>query len=394
MSPMKKSNIIAQRYKRLLAAMAAAFLFLSFNQSLLAQGTTASNAELISNVTFLTLLTIIIILFIVIVSLSSSLKNIADSGRKKGNSSAAASVIALLAFSLFSHNADAQAAATVAAADPGIAGMSTNLFYTMIAVIVLEFLIILILVGSLKDLLNGLGYVPAVEEKPKPLFNINWKWMNRQLTDAVPLERETEIMTDHDYDGIQELDNNLPPWWKYMFYFTILFGVVYVFHYHILKTGPSQEQEYLNEMAEGERMKQEYLKFASANVDENSVMFINEPSALANGKKIFMDNNCGSCHGEKGEGNSIGPNLTDEYWLHGGSISDIFKSIKYGIPAKGMIAWQAVLKPDQMQDLSSYIYSLKGSNPPNAKEPQGEKWSAEEVVTDQEAAAESESVEL
>lgn len=361
--------------------MAAAFLLPIVNPSLMAQSATAAGPELITNVTFITLLTIIIVLLVVIVSLSSTLKNIADSGRKKGNSSAAV-FLAVISMSIISNSAMAQATDASATVDSGIAGMSTNLFYTLIAVIVVEFLIILVLVGSVKDLLKGLGYVSAVEEKPKPLFNINWKWMDKQLSDAVPVEREAEVMTDHEYDGIKELDNNLPPWWKYMFYFTIAFSVVYVFHYHVLRTGPSQEQEYQAQMAEGERMKQEYLKFAAANVDENTVVFVNEASALANGKKIFMDNNCGSCHGEKGEGNSIGPNLTDEYWLHGGSINDIFKSIKYGIPAKGMIAWQSVLKPNEIQDLSSYIYSLRGSNPPNAKAPQGEKWVEESTTAD------------
>ncbi|MFN4123803.1 MAG: cbb3-type cytochrome c oxidase N-terminal domain-containing protein [Flavobacteriales bacterium] len=378
---MIKYSSSTQRCKRLLAAMAAAFLLPITTPTLMAQSATAATSELITNVTFITLLTIIIVLLFVIVSLSSTLKNIADSGRKKGNSSLAIILVGL-SMSVTKNSVIAQSTNTSSAVDAGIAGMDTYLFYTMIAVIVVEFLIILVLVSSVKDLLKGLGYVATVEEKPKPIININWTWMNKKLTDAVPVEREAEVMTDHEYDGIKELDNNLPPWWKYMFYFTISFSVVYIFHFHVLRTGPSQEQEYQAQMAEGERLKQEYIKFAAANVDENTVVFVNEASALANGKKIFMDNNCSSCHGEKGEGNSIGPNLTDDYWLHGGSVRDIFKSIKYGIPAKGMIAWQSVLKPNEIQDLASYIYSLRGSNPPNAKAPQGEKWVEETTSAD------------
>jgi cytochrome c oxidase cbb3-type subunit 3 len=377
--------------KILSSVLATVVILIATAGSLLAQGQSPEAPGLLTNSTFITLLAIIIVLLVVIISLSSTIKNLAESGRKKNNTKLNA-MIPLGIMLLASGSSFAQEAVSAAPVDAGIAGMSSGLFYTMITIIVVEFMLILFLVSTIKELLVSLGYVTKTEEAPKPLFNISWEWFNTKFGAAVPLKSEAEVMTDHEYDGIRELDNDLPPWWKYMFYITIIFAVVYLFHFHILKTGPSQAQEYSNEMAEGERKKQEYLKFAAANVDENTVAFINESGALANGRKIYVENNCGSCHGEVGEGNSIGPNLTDEYWLHGGSIQNIFKSIKYGITAKGMIAWQGQIKPNDMQDLASYIYSLKGSNPANAKEPQGELY-VEEEKTENENSIDNDSID-
>ncbi|MFN3404390.1 MAG: cbb3-type cytochrome c oxidase N-terminal domain-containing protein [Cytophagaceae bacterium] len=195
-----------------------------------------------------------------------------------------------------------------------------------------------------------------------------------KLTDAVPVEREHEIMTDHLYDDIRELDNNLPAWWVYMFYITIVFSVIYIGYYHFYD-GDLQAAEYKKEMKEGEKLKQEYLKASASAVDENNVTLVTEQERLDKGKSLY-EQNCGACHGKIGEG-GVGPNLTDAYWMHGGGVKNIFKSIKYGIPQKGMISWQAQLSPAQIQDVTSYIISLEGSNPPNAKEPQGEEYKGE-----------------
>lgn len=187
-----------------------------------------------------------------------------------------------------------------------------------------------------------------------------------RFTDAVPIEREYEIMLDHNYDGIRELDNKLPPWWVYMFYSTIVFGVFYMWYYHIYGTGNIQEEEYKTEMAQAEVD----MKLSASKVDENSVTLITDTLKLKNGEIIFQSN-CAACHGKEGEG-SVGPNLTDDYWLHGVGIKNVFKTVKYGVPAKGMIPWQAQLSPTQIQEVSSYIIKLKGTNPPNPKAPQGE----------------------
>lgn len=198
----------------------------------------------------------------------------------------------------------------------------------------------------------------------------------KSLTDAVPVEREMEVATDHEYDGIVELDNNLPPWWKALFYITIVFGVAYLLHYHILGTGDLQEAEYEKEMAQAKAEVEAYLATSANNVDETNVTFVEEASRLENGQTLFVQK-CSPCHGQAGEG-GVGPNLTDKYWIHGGSINDIFRIIKNGVPAKGMIPWKSQLSPSEMQDISSFIITLEGTNPPNAKEPQGEEYNRED----------------
>lgn len=176
------------------------------------------------------------------------------------------------------------------------------------------------------------------------------------------------IHSTHDFDGIQEYDNDLPPWWKYLFYVTIVFAVGYMLHYHVFRTGALQIEEYETEMAQA-------ALIAAQNVeDPNAVTnfeVLTDAAALEAGKAVYIQN-CAACHGQSGEG-TVGPNLTDEYWLHGGDVNEIFKTVKFGVPSKGMVPWQGKLTKDQMLEVSSYILSLQGSNPPNAKEAQGEK---------------------
>ncbi|WP_245842491.1 c-type cytochrome [Pontibacter ummariensis] len=177
-----------------------------------------------------------------------------------------------------------------------------------------------------------------------------------------------QIHSNHDFDGIQEYDNDLPPWWKYMFYVSIVFAIGYMLYYHVFYAGALQAEEYEIEM------QQAALFAASAENDPNAVTNyepLTDAAALESGKSVFMTN-CAACHGQEGQG-TVGPNLTDEYWLHGGDVNDIFKTVKFGVPAKGMVPWQGKLSQDQILEVSSYILSLQGTNPANAKEPQGEK---------------------
>ncbi|RMG80406.1 MAG: cytochrome oxidase subunit III, partial [Bacteroidetes bacterium] len=201
------------------------------------------------------------------------------------------------------------------------------------------------------------------------------------LTDAVPVEREEEILLDHEYDGIRELDNNLPPWWKYLFYLTIVFSVIYLMYYHVLGYGDLMIEEYQKEMAQAEKEKQEMMKLMANSIDETNVTLLTDEPSIKEGKDIFMTN-CAACHGQKGEG-VVGPNLTDSYWLHGGGIKNVFKTIKYGVPAKGMIAWETQLSPSQIQKVASYVLSLQGTNPPNGKAPEGEIWKEEAPAENQ-----------
>jgi cytochrome c oxidase cbb3-type subunit 3 len=194
----------------------------------------------------------------------------------------------------------------------------------------------------------------------------------QKLQDSKPIEEESEIELDHDYDGIKELDNNLPPWWLYGFYLSIVFAVIYLGRYEVFQTAPSQIEEYEIAMAEGEKQRAEYLLTAADLVDENSVELITEESKLQEGAKIYATS-CAVCHAADG-GGTVGPNLVDEYWIHGGDIKDVFATIKYGVPDKGMIPWQDQLSPAKMQAVASYILSLQGTTPAAPKEPQGDKY--------------------
>jgi cytochrome c oxidase cbb3-type subunit 3 len=185
------------------------------------------------------------------------------------------------------------------------------------------------------------------------------------------------MLLDHNYDGIHELNNHLPPWWVYLFYITIIFAVVYLFNYHVLNLQPLPSKEYALEMETAAKEVALYKKMYANNIDETNVKITTDASELAAGKEVYLKE-CKACHGEKGEGGT-GPNLTDEFWLHGGDIKYIFKTIKVGVQEKGMISWEKKLKPDVMRNVASYIITLQGTNPPNAKAPQGEKFESKKM---------------
>ncbi|OZV68030.1 cbb3-type cytochrome c oxidase N-terminal domain-containing protein [Winogradskyella aurantia] len=198
------------------------------------------------------------------------------------------------------------------------------------------------------------------------------KALYKKLLGSKPIEEEGEIILDHNYDGIKELDNNLPPWWLYGFYITIIFGVVYMIRFHILGAD-DQFVEYEVEYAEAQRAIEEYKKTAKNLVDANTVEVLADASDLSAGKKIF-ETNCVACHMADG-GGGIGPNLTDEYWILGGGIKNVFKTIAEGGRAgKGMVSWKSDLSPLEMAQVGSYILQFQGTTPANPKAPEGEIW--------------------
>jgi len=206
---------------------------------------------------------------------------------------------------------------------------------------------------------------PAKKEK-KPKAEV-WQ----KLLSLRPLAEEKELLIAHDYDGIQELDNPIPAWFMYLFYATIIFAVCYLLTYHVFGIGQLQYAEYKTEMAQADIEKKIFLSKAANKVDENTVKFSADPVVIASGQAIFKTT-CAACHGDHAQGN-VGPNLTDDYWLHGGKINDLFKTIKYGVLAKGMPTWEKQLSPKQISDVANYIKSIHGTNPAGAKEPQGTK---------------------
>lgn len=304
-------------------------------------------------------------------------------------SAAVKTLFLLIGTSLLSIGAFAQAAPTAApvsvAADINFNGLSPFAFYLLIAAIAVEIIILIALVYQLKFLVgieSKRVFKPAAEAvstTPKE------SWWYR-ISKAKPLAEEQEIDLSHDYDGISELDNKLPPWWTVAFSITILFSVVYLYRYHVSHSAPLQVEELQIALKKAEAEKAAYLAKSANNVDENSVKML-DADGIAAGKMLFAAN-CVACHGTAGEGNTVGPNLTDEYWLHGGSIGDVFKSIKYGWVEKGMRSWKDDFSPLQIAQLASYVKSLKGTNPANAKEPQGELYdeSKDAVAVDSTAA--------
>ncbi|WP_420578242.1 cbb3-type cytochrome c oxidase N-terminal domain-containing protein [Ekhidna sp.] len=196
-----------------------------------------------------------------------------------------------------------------------------------------------------------------------------WRRFWNRFNDSVPVAREAEVATDHEYDGIRELDNRLPPWWLYGFYFTIAFAVVYMFRFYFLDM-PRQEDEFQAEMLKAKQEVQVYLASLDNLIDENNVTLMTETADINAGKAIY-EQNCSVCHAADG-GGGVGPNFTDKYWLHGGDMTAIFSTIKYGVPSKGMISWESQLSPKKMQQVASYIYMMEGQTPANPKEPQGD----------------------
>lgn len=217
---------------------------------------------------------------------------------------------------------------------------------------------------------------PQVDETKKVTL---WDKIMKGLTRSVPVEQEADVMLDHNYDGIRELDNRLPPWWIWGFYVTIAFSVVYLLSFHVAGTAKLSLAEYQEEMDNAKKEREERMKNSAENITFENVTFLKDAGVLASGKQTY-EKLCVTCHGNAGQGN-VGPNLTDDFWINGGGIKNVFHVINEGVPAKGMISWKSQLTPKQIQQVASYILTLHGTNPEGAKEPQGEKW-IEEAQTD------------
>jgi cytochrome c oxidase cbb3-type subunit 3 len=285
---------------------------------------------------------------------------------------------------LFIVTASTMADAVEKAADPQFYDrLFSNMLFAVSGVVIIG------AIGALFYLLNVMIKVQQIRiyeeqgleaflEKVKETKESWWKRAYKRWTNVVPIEKEKDILMNHDYDGIRELDNSLPPWWVAMFYITIAYAVVYVGIYHFSDYGLSQAEEYVAEMEHAEESIKEYLSKQANLVDESNVEALLDDASLAAGKTVY-EGKCAACHGMAGEG-GVGPNLTDEYWLHGGDIKSVFKTIKYGVPEKGMISWKSQLRPADMNKTASYIRTLVGTNPPNGKEPQGEKLQVENTM--------------
>lgn len=195
--------------------------------------------------------------------------------------------------------------------------------------------------------------------------------LSKTFNKGVPIEREKDVMLDHDFDGIRELNNSVPPWFNWLFYGTIIIGIVYMINYHVIGSGQVMVDEYLNEVKIANDKREELIR-TGAFINENTVTLLSDAADLDKGKQIYTTN-CLQCHGPDG-GGIVGPNLTDKNWIHGGGIKNVFKIVTEGVPAKGMVSWKTLLTPKQIQQVSSYVLTFQGTTPVTGKPPEGEIW--------------------
>jgi cytochrome c oxidase cbb3-type subunit 3 len=330
------------------------------------------------NMALISLVSMMLILLFIIGMLANTLSQLAfvlrDRFRKERKDKSIVKTVLLLvaltmpAIQVFATETAVVAEKTEAPVSNTINGIPRNDFYAIMSIIAVEILVIFALVIFIKMLLNAINKKLETAPDASPVTKRSWFW--DKLNAAAPIAKERDVLMDHDYDGIQELDNSLPPWWKYGFYLTIVVACVYLYRFHISHDGPSSHEEFVAAMKQAEEEKAAYLAQAGNSVDESNVALLTDPADVAAGKEIFVKT-CTPCHLADG-GGSVGPNLTDDYWLHGGSIKDVFKSIKYGWQDKGMKSWKDDFSPKQIQQLASFVKSLKGTKPVVAKAPQGD----------------------
>ncbi len=372
----KNNNI--HRLTRLLKLLLPVLFICAGSSSVFAAGPPLPSS--LSNTLALTLITLMILLLVVIFILGRLLIGIADIrlGKEKEEKSMPAppaaivtGLLLLLGSSAIAQD-NAEALVTVAA-QKTYGGLSAFVFYTMISIIFVEMLVILVLLFNIISLLKEQKAKAAETATAKPpLLKLWWGRLNKFR----PVEQETDIELDHEYDGIRELDNRLPPWWLYGFYVTIIFGVVYLWRYHVSYSAPLSREEFEIAVKKADEDVKAYLAQKGESVDENTVTVSVDAADLAEGKKIYVAA-CVACHKEDG-GGMVGPNLTDDYWMHGGDIKSIFKTIKYGINA--MPQWQTSYSNKQIAQVASYVMSLHGTNPPGAKAAEGELFKKENAA--------------
>ena len=350
-------------------------LLILFGQPVWAAG--PAQPSLSSNPLTVSLLALMVVLLIIIGVLANILLGVAHirvKKEKKKNEIIKIAASIAIAFALSSNSLFAQDGSTVGTAADTIGGMSSSVFYILASVIFLELLVILVLLLNVRVLLKVEKEKLATEVKmrkvKKPFVSL-WNSLNSFR----PAEQEADIDLGHDYDGIRELDNRLPPWWIYGFYLTIIIAGVYLWRFHISHTGQSSKEEYEASVSSAEHEIKEYLAKKGESVDENTVTILSASSDIAAGKAIFISS-CVACHKESG-GGDVGPNLTDDYWIHGGDIKSVFKTIRYGINA--MPQWQNSYSNKQIAQVASYVKALQGTNPPNPKAPQGELYKDEKT---------------
>lgn len=292
---------------------------------------------------------------------------------QKKNGTFTKAAILILSLTAASSSLMAQNAAAPAAANTVV---SETILYIIGSVLVLELIIIFYFTFGIRNFLRKEAAVTVDAVTGEVVVKEKIHWFDR-LYKRNTQEDIIKLDLGHDYDGIKELDNSVPAWWQWGFALSMVFGVIYIYNYHIAGTKPLQQKELQIAMDIAAAKQAAYLEKSANNVDEKTVKMLGEAD-IAAGKTLFTKPGaCATCHAENGSAivngaPGIGPNLTDDYWLHKGDIGSVFYSIKYGWPEKGMKSWKDDYSPMQIAQLASYVKSLKGTNPTPAKEKQGE----------------------
>jgi len=270
----------------------------------------------------------------------------------------------------------------------GQSGNVETLLYVVIGLVLLISILVLLVAIYTLFVLRTILMQEQVKAKAEgaeiiPEVSI-WTKISKSLTRATPVDQEADILMDHNYDDIRELDNHLPPWWKWLFYLSIVWSMIYLVAYHVFDWLPLSDQEFNNEIVRAEAALEARRATMTELIDETNVEITQDETGLENGKTIFQ-RQCAVCHQADGGGN-VGPNMTDQYWIHGGDIKDLYTTIRYGVPEKGMISWESQLSPGDMRDVASFILvKLQGTTPANPKEPQGELYVPEEPAEEETA---------
>lgn len=287
------------------------------------------------------------------------------------------SITSLLGYTAFAQDAAAQGAIS----DPLL-----WIIYLVVGLLLVVTYLLYLVTIQLKKYAKG-----DLQSEEQKMYDKRPFW--EKIFQVKPVGTDKDTIIDEAHDGIYELDNPPPPWFMFLFYGTILIAVIYFVRFTVTGLGPTQAEEYVAEMQAAETQKVEALAEEGQSVDETTVVALTEAPEIEAGKKIYTQN-CKVCHGDGGKGmDGNGPNLTDEFWKHGGGAKNIFKTIKYGVVEKGMLAWDGNLTPKMMQQVTSYIISLEGSNPEGAKAPEGEKWTPEEEAAAEETPEEATTAE-
>lgn len=303
-----------------------------------------------------------VVLLLIIVVLATTVNNAIEfykHNKQSASGGNAKNIVLLIGFLLLTFSAFSQDSAAPAATD----WTPKFYFYGFSVVILIEVAIIFFFIKALR-FLTGIEQYKINSPEAKKEKSL-WESINQFKS----LDDEGNMDTGHNYDGIRELDNITPPWFTVSFIATIIFAMIYMYRYHVSHSAPLQIEEFEIEMKAAQAQQDSLLKLQGNQVDENNVAML-DAAGISGGEKLYAMN-CAACHGDKGQG-GVGPNLADAYWIHGGSIKDVFKSIKYGWVEKGMKAWKDDFTPTQIAQLSSFIESINGTNPPGAKEKQGE----------------------